>query len=64
MDADKVNEILKDAIKKNAALVSLVKYIHWIPGEKKAILDGSFTADELEAIAYHMKNIKLKGERK
>lgn len=42
-------------IKADGSLYDLGWYLSWERGDKHAVLDGDFTADELEAIAKHMK---------
>jgi hypothetical protein len=61
MDEAKATEILKDCIgagcpPKNNQLHSLGWYLAWDPGDKEATLDGIFSAEELEAIAWWMRN--------
>lgn len=48
----------------NGGLYSLGWYLSWEVGQKKATLDGEFTADELAEIAAHMKETdgKEKGD--
>jgi hypothetical protein len=36
-----------------------VQYLHW-DGGATAVLDGDFTADELEAIAWWIRNVEVK----
>jgi hypothetical protein len=50
-------ELLKHAYcwPEGVALYSLDWYLSWQPMQKKATLDGTFSADELEAIAQHMR---------
>ena len=57
MTEEQVRNILKpDVIEANGGLYSLGWYLGWTPGSKDATLDGLFTADELEAIAWWMRN--------
>lgn len=50
--------ILKDFIQDNGVLFDVRKYLSWYVGDETATLDGSFTADELEAIAIYMRSHK------
>ncbi len=54
-DEAKRREVLGDAIQADGSLHRLTEYINWHPEWDEATLDGSFTADELEAIAAHMR---------
>ncbi len=57
MDEKRANEILKNEVKADdGGLYSLGWYLNWEIDDNEAILDGRFTADELEAIAWWMKN--------
>ncbi len=59
MDREKATEILKDALVKDSVnLHSLGWYLAWSPDKScnHATLDGSFSADDLEAIAWWMRN--------
>ena len=57
MDEKRANEILPDDVKAvDGGLTSLGWYLAWWPGNDTATLDGSFTADDLEAIAWWMRN--------
>jgi hypothetical protein len=58
MNDPEARELLGDAIKSDNGLHSLGWYLAWTPGDKAAVLDGQFTADELEAIAWWMRNRK------
>jgi len=58
---DRVNEEkakiqLNNAIHENYGLLDTSMYVHWINEENEAILNGEFTADQLEAIAWWMRN--------
>lgn len=48
-------EHLKGVIQENNDLYSLGWYLFYGFGDKKATLDGEFTADDLEAIAVYMR---------
>ena len=56
MDEAKAREILGDAINPDGGLYNLGWYLGWPPGNADATLDGSFTADDLDAIAWWMRN--------
>lgn len=58
MDEAKAREILKTAIQPDGGLHDRGQYLAWIPGKKLATLDAEFDADELEAIAWWMRNSK------
>ena len=45
---------VKEAIQTDGGLYDLGWYLAWTPGEETAVLDGSFTAADLHAIADHM----------
>ena len=49
------DECLKGVIKDDGGLYCLGWYLYWGIDDKEATLDGVFTADELIAIAQHMK---------
>jgi hypothetical protein len=40
----------------DGSLYSIGWYLNWDPGNKDADLDGQFSADQLEAIAWWMRN--------
>ena len=61
MNEELAREILKDYICEYGGLYCLGAYLSWTKGCESATLDGRFTPDELEAIAWWMKN---KGEIK
>jgi len=57
MDEKQATDILgNDVITDDGGLYSLGWYLAWAPNDDKATLDGCFNADELEAIAWWMKN--------
>jgi hypothetical protein len=58
MDETKAREILKDEIDSGGGLYCLGTYIAWNPTNNSATLDSEFDADELEAIAWWMRNNK------
>ncbi len=52
-------EVIKELgnyIQKDGGLYSLGAYLAWSVGDDGAVLDGTFSAEELEAIAWWMKN--------
>jgi len=53
MNEAKAREVLRDAIEEDGSLYSLGWYLEWKGGE--AILDGSFSAEDLEAIVWWMR---------
>ena len=55
-------EILDAAIRSDGSLYFLGWYLYWDINGGEASLDGDFTADQLEAIAWWMKNKKLNQE--
>jgi hypothetical protein len=57
MNEEKARKILNDAIEENGDLGNGFQYVEWSVGDKDVILDGWFTADELEAIAWWMRNM-------
>jgi len=59
MTEDDVRKILDpNVFAEDGGLFDLGWYLGWNKGNKTACLDGDFTADELEAIAWWMKNKK------
>jgi len=48
--------ILGPAVNPDGSLDQLSQYLSWNPGEETACLDSDFEADELEAIAWWMRN--------
>ena len=56
MTEERVRELLESALcEDDEGLYSCGWYLAWSKGNDDASLDGSFTADELEAIAYWMR---------
>lgn len=47
-------------IKKDGGLYSVGWYLRWDVGDDIALLDGQFTAEDLEAIAFWMRRPKVK----
>ncbi len=59
MNQQQAREILKDVtLTPDNSLRSFEPFLAWNAGSNNACLDGYFDADELEAIAWWMKNIK------
>lgn len=58
MTEAEVREILGSDIKPNGNLACTGRYLYWQFGHDFACLDADFSADELEAIAWWMKNAK------
>jgi hypothetical protein len=56
MNEERAREILKNHIRPNGGLRPDNRYISWQPGEITITLDDYYTADELEAIAWWMRN--------
>jgi len=56
MDEKKARELLSEAVEGDNCLYDLSWYLEWLDGEDYATLDGCFEAEELEAIAWWMKN--------
>jgi len=57
MDEVKVKEILRpNVFSDDGGLYDLGWYLAWNTNHKDACLDGDFTADELEAIAWWMRH--------
>lgn len=47
--------LLPGVVCADGSLYGLGWYLSWDKGDEYAVLDGRFTADELEAIAQHMR---------
>lgn len=61
MNELKVKKILKDVkFKEDDSLSDDLKYLSWDVSQTEATLDGDFTADELEAIAWWMRHKCIK----
>jgi len=58
MTEEQAREILdaRNAIGNDDGLLNGGWYLVWSRGDKEACLDGDFTADELEAIAWWMRH--------
>jgi hypothetical protein len=55
MDENEARKILDKAVE-DRGLYDAAWYLNWNMGRPDATLDGRFTADELEAIAWWMRN--------
>lgn len=61
MTTQEAMEIVKPWINEKGKLYSLIpRYLAYYKGNELAIIDGKFTADELEAIAIYMREGKKK----
>lgn len=60
MDKEKAREILGSSIWPDGNLHGDRDYLDWKAGDNTACLDGHFGADELEAIAWWMRNAQGK----
>lgn len=58
MTPERRAELLKHMLQPDGSLANLGVYIGWEVGDERATLDGHFTADDLEAIALHMRETK------
>lgn len=56
MNEQRAREILGNTIQSDGSLREGQQYTYWKPGESNVTLDSDFTADELEAIAWWMRN--------
>lgn len=62
MNQQQIKEILKDAVfMSDNSLRNFEPFLAWNIGSDSVCLDGYFDADELEAIAWWMKNVNRKG---
>ena len=55
MTLAQATEHLKDELQPDGGLYSVGWYLGWPVNDSTAILDGDFTADDLEAIAVYMR---------
>lgn len=60
MDEGKARQILSGDIQPDGNLFNLGWYLDWEVGDANATLDGKFSADDLEAIAWWMRNTQGK----
>ena len=56
MDEEAARKILKGYIEEDGGLYCLGHYLAWSPGDDDICLDCRFSADELEAIVWWMRN--------
>jgi len=56
MNISQVKEMLKSEITPDGNLSSAGWYLYYCKADKRATLDGEFTADQLEAVAVYMRN--------
>jgi hypothetical protein len=56
MDEQQARAILDDAVQEDGSLYSLGHYMCWNTDERKVTLDCEFSAEELEAIVWFMRN--------
>lgn len=52
-----MSEVLRGSIQPDGSLANSGWYLHWKPGDAEATLDGTFTAEELRAIADYMERV-------
>lgn len=58
MNEREARKILKHIALDDRSLYTLGTYIEWKPDEAKVVLDGSYTAEKLEAIAWWMRKYR------
>jgi len=58
MDSAQATQILQSSIASDGGLYNVGWYLAWSQGDATATLDGTFTADDLEAIAWWMRQHK------
>jgi hypothetical protein len=56
MNEQRARDLLGSRIQAGNSLADDLEYLAWEPDGEQATLDGRFTADELEAIAWWMHN--------
>lgn len=56
MNEAQATKILEGSILKDNSLHNLYNYFDWSIGETNIVLDGQFDIEELEAIAWWMRN--------
>jgi len=56
VNEDRAREILKNYIEPDSGLYSLGHYMAWTPGDDIITLDCKFDVEELEAIAWWIRN--------
>lgn len=60
MTEERARTILKQEIQEDGRLYNLGWYLAWSPDDNTACLDGEFDEDDLEAIAWWMRNRRSK----
>lgn len=60
MNKEKAEKTLSKAIKEGGHLYNIYWYLDWEVGDHSASLDGRFTPEQLEAIAWWMRNKGVK----
>ena len=63
MDESRVKELLEEVIEDSGGLHQLSDYINWRVGDEEVVLDGEFTPDMLEAIAWWMRYVGFRRNR-
>jgi len=63
MTFEEAKEYLGEDIQQDGGLSNICNYLDWSPGHEEAVLDGSFTAQELESIAAYMKGFSRLEDR-
>jgi len=53
----KQHEIIKNSLQPDGGLYWLAGYVSWNVGDRRVTIDGSYTAEELKAIASHMDRV-------
>jgi hypothetical protein len=56
VNEQRAREVLGAEIEHDGGLHNLGRYLSWAPGDQEAVLDGRFSAEHLEAIAWWMKH--------
>jgi len=56
MNEELANSALRDEIDEHGNLYALRWYLSWKKGDRHAVLNGKFSAKDLEAIAWWMQN--------
>ena len=56
MDEKRATEILSDSIEPDGGLYDVYDYTSWGVNDDEVTLDGNFTAERLEAVAWWMRN--------
>lgn len=64
MNEQKAREILGDSIRPDGGLFEGGQYMEWSVGDENIVLDARFSADELEAIVWWMRNALRRGDER